>query len=52
VQAVNQKFTSVDGIEFEWLCDLKSNHAQRIVNDFSAYLSRVGLDESEWLRRS
>jgi len=52
VQAKNQKFVSIDGFEFEWLCDLKSNHAQRIINDFSSYLSRVGLDEPEWLRNS
>jgi len=52
VQAVNQKFTSIAGVEFEWLCDLKSNHAQRIINEFSSYLSRVGLDEPEWLRNS
>lgn len=52
VQALNQKFTSVNGIEFEWMCDLKSNHAQRIINEFSAYLSRVGLDEPEFLRLS
>ena len=37
--------------EFEWILDLKEAHAQRIVNKFAAQLSRVGLDESEWLRR-
>ncbi len=52
VQAEDQKFVSADGVEFEWLCDLKSNHAQRIINEFSAYISRVGLDEPEWLRLS
>ena len=36
---------------FEWLLDLKSLHAQRIAHDFASELSRVGLDESEWLRR-
>jgi hypothetical protein len=29
----------------------KFEHAQRIVNEYAAKLSRVGLDESEWLRR-
>jgi len=36
---------------FEWVSELKSEHAQRIANDFAAKLSRVGLDESEWIRR-
>ena len=30
--------------------DLKEMHAQRIVNNYCAQLSRVGLNESEWLR--
>ncbi|MCX2582730.1 response regulator receiver domain [Pedobacter sp. MR22-3] len=42
-----------DGDEqFIWIMDLKDLHAQRIVSDYAASLSRVGLDESEWLRRS
>lgn len=36
---------------FEWVFDLKDLHAQRISNDIARELSRVGLDESEWLRR-
>ncbi|MBI2722478.1 MAG: hypothetical protein HYX39_09910 [Bacteroidetes bacterium] len=36
---------------YEWILDLKDLHAQRIANDFAGELSRVGLDESEWLRR-
>ena len=36
---------------YEWIFDLKDLHAQRISNDFARELSRVGLDESEWLRR-
>ena len=39
-------------IKFKWILDLKEAHAQRIVNNFAAQLSRVGLDESEWLRRT
>jgi hypothetical protein len=31
--------------------DLKDLHAQRIVDEYASQLSRVGLDESEWLRR-
>jgi len=38
--------------KFEWILDLKDLHAQRIVADYAATLSRVGLDESEWLRKS
>lgn len=38
--------------KFEWVLDLKDLHAQRIVTDYAATLSRVGLDESEWLRKS
>jgi hypothetical protein len=38
--------------KYKWILDLKKSHAQKIANDFSANLSRVGLDESEWLRRS
>ena len=37
---------------YYWVLDLKESHAQRIANEFSANLARVGLDESEWLRRS
>ncbi|PZF73940.1 response regulator receiver domain [Taibaiella soli] len=36
---------------YEWVLDLKDLHAQRISHDFASDLSRVGLDESEWLRR-
>jgi hypothetical protein len=38
--------------QFEWVVDLKDLHAQRIVNEYASKLSRVGLDESEWHRRS
>jgi len=36
---------------YEWILDLKDLHAQRIVSEFTSQLSRVGLDEAEWLRR-
>lgn len=51
-QKDNFLFQDADGNSFEWILDLKESHAQKIVNEFSAALSRVGLDESEWLRRS
>ncbi len=34
-----------------WVSDLKFPHAQRIAVNFAAQISRVGLTESEWLRR-
>ncbi len=46
------EFIDIKGIKYKWILDLKDSHAQRIVNKFAAQLSRVGLDESEWLRRS
>lgn len=44
-------FQSASEGRFLWLSDLKDGHAQRLANEFAAKLSRVGLDESEWLRR-
>ncbi|MDP9955147.1 hypothetical protein J2X97_000784 [Epilithonimonas hungarica] len=38
--------------KLEWILDLKDLHSQRIVADYAAILSRVGLDESEWLRKA
>lgn len=37
--------------ELTWIADLRRDHAQRIVNRLAARMSRVGLTESEWLRR-
>lgn len=36
---------------FRWLGELKFAQAQRISNQYASNISRVGLDESEWLRR-
>ena len=44
-------FETTDESRFKWISELKNQHAQRIANDFAANISRVGLDESEWLRR-
>ncbi|MDR2652516.1 MAG: hypothetical protein LBC68_09435 [Prevotellaceae bacterium] len=41
-----------NGDTFEWIFDLKDLHSQRIVADYALQLSRVGLDESEWLRKA
>ena len=43
-------FESIYGEKYEWILELKDLHAQRIANAYSSTLSRVGLDESEWLR--
>lgn len=37
--------------KYVWLGNLKYQFAQRIANEFASQISRVGLDESEWLRR-
>lgn len=44
--------TCVDGsMNFEWIAELKSAHMQRIAERVSREFSRVGLTESEWLRK-
>ena len=44
-------FRSRSGVSFRWVAELKPEQAQRWANDYAATLSRVGVDESEWLRR-
>jgi response regulator receiver domain-containing protein len=39
-----------DASEIQWIGQLKPLHAQRIAIDIGDHLSRVGLDEAEWLR--
>jgi hypothetical protein len=36
--------------QYEWIAELKMEHAQRAAEEFGRTLSRVGLTESEWLR--
>lgn len=43
-------FTSIRDEKLIWCLDLKEVHALRIVHAYSSQLSRIGLDESEWLR--
>lgn len=45
-------FKSRDGTVYEWLADMRSSPAQRLVQQLSSQFGRVGLDEYEWLRRS
>ncbi len=35
---------------YEWIAELKAEHAQRTAEQFGREISRVGLTESEWLR--
>ncbi len=36
--------------DYEWIAELKTEHAQRAAEQFGRELSRVGLTESEWMR--
>lgn len=48
-------FNATDGnnvTRYRWIAELKRDQAQRIANNFAGNLSRVGLNESEWLRRN
>jgi hypothetical protein len=40
-----------DGSKYRWIGELKFEQSQRIVNKYGAEVARVGLEESEWLRR-
>jgi hypothetical protein len=51
-QSDGNYFMANNGNRYQWLAELKFEPMQRIVNKYAAELSRVGLDESEWLRRS
>ena len=44
-------FNDKSGRSYEWIDELKAAHAQRAVEKLAGDLSRVGLTESEWLRR-
>ena len=43
-------FTNTNNAKYKWIGELRPEHAQKIANEFASNLSRVGLDESEWLR--
>lgn len=38
--------------KFEYVFELKEMYAQRIVDEYTSTLSRIGIDEPEWVRRS
>lgn len=42
--------TACEGLEIQWVSELKTLHAQRIAAYVGTEASRVGLTESEWLR--
>ena len=44
-------FSCLDGRRFEWIGELRQEYAQRVVQHWSSELSRVAVDNSEWLRR-
>ena len=44
-------FTDIDGKRFDWLGELKPEFAQRIAHRFASGLSRIAVNNSEWLRR-
>jgi hypothetical protein len=45
------KKDSKDIISLKWIGELKPFHSQKVANDYAREISRVGLTESEWLRR-
>ena len=45
-------FTDKCGRRFTWQGELKAEHAHRVAQAFATSLSRVAVDESEWLRRT
>ncbi|MCB0034437.1 MAG: hypothetical protein KDE51_10480, partial [Anaerolineales bacterium] len=51
VTTQNGKYTATDGAMYEWIAELRFEHAQRISNRLATDLSRVGVNESQWLRR-
>lgn len=43
-------FEDTDGKKFVWVAELKEMFAQHIVAAYTSQLSRVGIDNSEWIR--
>lgn len=43
-------FTDKDGRRYIWVAELKEMFAQHIVSAYVSQLSRVGIDNSEWIR--
>ena len=43
-------YIDINGKKFKYICELKNDFSQSIVNNYAAQLSRVGMNHSEWLR--
>lgn len=43
-------FEDTDGKQFVWVAELKEMFAQHLVSSYASQLSRVGIDNSEWIR--
>lgn len=50
-EGANWYLSETNGTRYEWLAELKPHHALRVADMLSGELRRVGLTESEWLRR-
>lgn len=46
------KFEDVDGGEYRWVGELKPEYAQSIAQAIAVSMSRIPLNQSEWIRRS
>lgn len=46
------EFTDIKSKRYRWRGELKAEYAQRVAQIFGEMLSRVAVDESEWLRRT
>lgn len=45
-------FLSTEKLRFQFIAELKDEIAQNVLNDFAATTARVGINPSEWLRKS
>lgn len=52
VESKGNIFTDTNDIKYKFISTLKDFQAQRIANSFGTYISRIGLNESEYLRRN
>ncbi|MGC5625222.1 response regulator receiver domain [Streptomyces albidoflavus] len=51
-QGASFKFMDVQGSDWYWVAELRPEHALRVSHQMASLISRIGLDESEWLRLS
>ncbi|MFC1684996.1 response regulator receiver domain [Pseudomonadota bacterium] len=45
-------YLSTEKLRFQFIAELKDEIAQNVLNDFAATTARVGINPSEWLRKS